>query len=211
LQLKPERTRILLAKIYASEFASVDSQIDFISQRMLTGAEDLKRELQELLERGLIQEKGTKIRLSSSGRKMIVAVMCGGAFDIIHPGHLETLEQARSLGDVLIVSVARDSTFQRNKKRSPNHGEELRRGLVSSLRIVDCAILGSESDIFETVLLLKPDIIALGYDQFHEESKISEEIRKRGLTAKVIRLESSNPEIKTSGIIAAKPDVLSGI
>jgi len=120
------------------------------------------------------------------------------------------LEQAKSLGDVLVVSVARDSTFQRNKKRPPQHPETLRQYLVSSLRCVNCAVLGSESDIFETVLLLKPDIIALGYDQLHDEAMILEEVKKRGLDVRVVRLKSSNPEIKTTSIIGGKNDNLNG-
>ena len=59
--------------------------------------------------------------------------MTGGAFDIIHPGHVETLEQAKSFGDALVVSVARDSTFQKNKKRKPQHSEILRKELCLSL------------------------------------------------------------------------------
>ena len=109
--------------------------------------------------------EGGQPHLNPSGRKLITIVMTGGAFDIIHPGHIETLEQARALGDALIVSVARDSTFEKNKKRKPQHSEVLRKNLVAAIRTVDCSVLGSETDIFETVELLKPDIIALGYDQ----------------------------------------------
>jgi cytidyltransferase-like protein len=159
------------------------------------------RELEELQSRGLLMLTNGRPELTEEGRRRIVVVMAGGSFDIIHPGHIETLEQARSLGDVLVVSVARDATFERNKKRKPNHVETLRRDLVASLRMVDCAVLGSESDIFETVELLKPDIIALGYDQFHDEGKIMEEAKRRGLIIKVVRLKSSNPDIKTTAII----------
>ena len=47
---------------------------------------------------------------------------------------------------------------------------------------------------------MSPDIIALGYDQFHNEDGFRKELSKRGLTVKVVRLDSSVPEIKTSKI-----------
>lgn len=142
---------------------------------------------------------------------MITVVMTGGAFDIIHPGHVETLQQAKALGDVLVVSVARDLTFERNKKRKPEHDEGLRKLLVSSLKAVDLALLGSQSDIFQTVEIIKPDIIALGYDQAHDEEMISRESEKRGLSVRVVRLKSTNPDIKTTAIINRNSGVLSGL
>lgn len=205
------RKKILLAKVYASQFAPEDSPINFIADAVCTSVDELDDELKFLEDEGLVDLVGGVPSLSAIGRKMIVVVMTGGAFDIIHPGHIETLDQAKSLGDVLIVSVARDVTFERNKKRRPQHGEVLRRLLVSSVKSVDCAILGSESDIFETVLFLKPDIIALGYDQSHDEEKISEEVKKRGLNVKVVRLKSSNPDIKTTTIIGRSSGALTGL
>jgi cytidyltransferase-like protein len=210
LLLNDDRTRNLLAKIYASQFSS-DDGIDDIARILFVDPEHLKSELEVLKDRGLITLADNRPLLTANGRKKILVVMTGGAFDIIHPGHIETLEQAKSLGDVLMVSVARDSTFERNKKRKPQHNETLRRKLVSSLRCVDDAVLGSETDIFETVDLLKPDIIALGYDQSHDEEKILEEVKRRGLSVKVVRLKSSNPDIKTTAIISQSRDALTGL
>src|SRR6202035_2286777 len=112
-------------------------------------------ELSELEKRNLVKLSESSPFLTLQGRKEIVAVMTGGAFDILHPGHIETLEQARALGDALIVSVARDSTYERNKNRKPHHQELQRRKLVAAVRAVDASVLGSEVDIFETVVLLK--------------------------------------------------------
>ena len=72
--------------------------------------------------------------------------------------------------------------------------------LVSSLKFVDIAILGHDGDIFKTVEFVKPNIIALGYDQAHQEKYIIEECRKRGLNAQVVRLQSPMPELKSSSI-----------
>lgn len=203
-----DRTKLFLCKVYASQFASDGSVMEFIKKSGAIEPDKIRKKLEDLQCLGLVEFTNGQPLLTESGRKSIVVVMTGGSFDIIHPGHVETLDQARALGDVLVVSVARDKTFERNKRRPPQHGELLRRYLVSSLRSVDCAVLGSETDIFETVLLLKPDVIALGYDQHHEEAKILEEVRKRGLNVRVVRLKSSNPDIKTSAIISQDPEKL---
>ena len=48
-------------------------------------------------------------------------VLAGGVFDIIHPGHIHTLNAAKALGDVLVVAIATDNTAQKMKKRPPLH------------------------------------------------------------------------------------------
>jgi len=196
-----DRSKSILAKIYASKFVEEIRPLEFLVQMLSTDDSHLASELSLLEDRNLISNADSAPALTPEGRKALVIVMTGGAFDILHPGHIETLEQARALGDALIVSVARDSTFEKNKKRKPQHNELLRRKLVSAVRSVDAGVLGSETDIFETVLLLRPDIIALGYDQSHNESKILAEVQKRGLDVKVVRLKSSVPDIKSSSII----------
>jgi cytidyltransferase-like protein len=211
LQTNDVRARVILAKVYASQYTEGQSSVEFLARAAATDLAHVLVELEDLQKLGWIEWASGRPLLTASGRKKIIVVMAGGAFDILHPGHIETLEQARSLGDVLVVSVARDSTFERNKKRKPQHGEELRRNLVSAVRAVDLAVLGSETDIFETVELLKPDIIALGYDQFHEESMITEEAKRRGVTVRVIRLKSSNPGIKTSSLINSDAQSRSGL
>jgi cytidyltransferase-like protein len=196
-----DRQKRILAKIYASQFVKGVSPMAFISSSLETDTESFTRELAVLVQNNLVSMKGGNPSLTPTGRKTIVVVMAGGSFDIIHPGHIETLQQARSLGDSLIVSVARDATFRKNKKREPQHNEALRQKLVSSLRVVDTAVLGSETDILETAVMLKPDIVALGYDQTHSEASIQNDLLKRGLSVKVVRLKSSIPEVKTSTLL----------
>ena len=127
-------------------------------------------------------------------------VLAGGVFDIIHPGHIHTLNDAKKLGDVLVVVIATDKTAVKMKKRKPLHNAELRRELVSSLTMVDLCIIGDEEDIFKTVDLVKPEIIALGYDQTHQEKFITDGCKKINLDVKVARLESPRPETSSSGI-----------
>ena len=127
-------------------------------------------------------------------------VLAGGVFDIIHPGHIHTLTAAKALGDVLVVAIATDKTAQKMKKMSPLHDQELRCELVSSLSMVDEAIVGHEEDIFETVKEVKPDIIALGYDQIHQEKFISDGCKRISLDVKIVRLQSPIPKLSSSEI-----------
>jgi len=133
----------------------------------------------------------------SSTKKTVLA---GGVFDIIHPGHIHTLNAAKALGDVLVVAIATDKTAQKMKKRQPLHNQELRRELVSCLSMVDKAIVGHEDDIFETVRAIKPDIIVLGYDQVHQEQFISDGCKRINLDVEIVRLQSPVPELSSSEI-----------
>ena len=127
-------------------------------------------------------------------------VLAGGVFDIIHPGHIHTLTAAKALGDVLVVAIATDKTAQKMKKMQPLHDQELRCELVNSLSMVDEAIIGHEENIFETVKEIKPDIIALGYDQIHQEKFISDGCKQISLDIEIVRLESPIPKLSSSEI-----------
>ena len=114
-------------------------------------------------------------------------VMATGTFDLLHMGHIFYLREAKKLGDELVCVVARDSTV-RKLKHEPVTPEDMRLSIIRELKIVDKAILGNENDMFQTVEIIKPDIIALGYDQVHDEKKINKELKKRNIKAKIIRL-----------------------
>ena len=146
-----------------------------------------------------MNENGMKTlsEIQNSSSKIVLA---GGVFDIIHPGHINTLNAAKKLGDVLVVVVATDKTAVKMKKRQPLHNAQLRQELVSSLNMVDLCIIGDEEDIFKTVDLVKPHIIALGYDQTHQEKFITEGCKKIDLDVRVARLESPRPETSSSVI-----------
>src|SRR3954471_1404585 len=79
------------------------------------------------------------------GRK---AVLANGCFDILHVGHVRYLEDARALGDVLIVAVNSDSSMRLIKDaRRPILNEEDRVALVSAVRCVDYVVLFEEKDV----------------------------------------------------------------
>lgn len=117
----------------------------------------------------------------------MVRVMATGVFDLLHPGHIYFLDEAKKLGDELVVVVARDSTAKRFK-HVPITSEASRVQMVASLKPVDRAVLGNEGNIFAILDELRPDVIALGFDQAHDEAKVQEECRRRGLATKVVRL-----------------------
>ena len=133
----------------------------------------------------------------SASKKIVLA---GGVFDIIHPGHIHTLNAAKALGDVLVVAIATDKTAQKMKKRPPLHNQESRRELVSCLSMVDIAMIGHEVDIFETVKEIKPNIIVLGYDQVHQDKFIADGCKRINLDVEIVRLQSPVPELSSSDI-----------
>ena len=136
--------------------------------------------------------------LKKSPTKKIV--LAGGVFDIIHPGHIHTLNAAKALGDILVVVIATDKTARKMKKRPPLHNQESRRDLVSCLTMVDMAIIGHEEDIFETVKEVKPNIIVLGYDQVHQDKFIGDGCKRINLDVEIVRLQSPVPELSSSDI-----------
>ncbi|KKG03932.1 FAD synthase [Methanosarcina mazei] len=128
-------------------------------------------------------------------------VLATGTFDILHPGHVYFLAQAKALGDELFVIIARDSNVTHKPK--PVIPEEQRLEMVDALKAVNKAILGSEKDMFEPLREIKPDIIALGYDQRFDTEILEKELTKRGLPAKVVRIPLSKecPLCSTGTII----------
>ena len=133
----------------------------------------------------------------------MVRVLATGTFDLLHPGHIFYLSKARKLGDELYVIVARESMIRHKPK--PVIPDEQRVKMVDSLAIVDKAVLGSESDMFEPIREIKPDIIALGFDQTFDIQQLEKELMERGLTARVVRVsESSTCPLCSTGKIIKK-------
>ena len=118
----------------------------------------------------------------------MVRVLATGTFDLLHPGHLLYLSRARALGDELYVIVARDSMIKHKPK--PIVPEKQRLTMVQALRMVDAAMLGSETDMFLPLREIKPDIIALGKNQFFNEKELEAKLSINGIKAKVIRIQS---------------------
>ncbi|HUT17143.1 MAG TPA: adenylyltransferase/cytidyltransferase family protein [Acidobacteriota bacterium] len=127
---------------------------------------------------------------SKHGKKRVV--LASGVFDLLHLGHVKFLEEAKKAGGKdaeLLVIIARDSTVEKNKGRKPIMPENQRRALVESLKVVDEAVLGFEEfDIGDVIERIKPDVIALGYDQADMEKRVQEYVDKHKLNVKVVRI-----------------------
>ena len=182
---------------------------EIIKKKNMLSNEQINEKITQLIQKNLVNED--KNTLSEIGRDSLRIVLAGGVFDIIHPGHISTLNAAKVLGDVLVVVVATDNTAVKMKKRKPIHNQEQRQELVNSLGVVDLCLIGQENDIFKTVNLVKPQIIALGYDQIHQEQFITEGCKKIKLNAKVARLQSPIPESSSSKIEKEYGESIHGI
>lgn len=187
----------IISALYVSSLSDEDP-IYMIRKKLPVNPDHLKAKIDFLAKNGFVEED--KKTLTDIGRSSIRVVLAGGVFDIIHPGHLHTLRGAKALGNVLIVVVATDQTAQKMKSRIPLHNMELRRDLVNALSMVDYAVVGHEGDIFKTVAHVKPDIIALGYDQVHQEKFITDGCKKINVNVSIARLQSPVPDIKSSKI-----------
>ncbi len=174
------------------------SAFEIIKKKSLLSDDVINSKIDELIKNQLVNEDRTT--LTEIGRDSLHVVLSGGVFDIIHPGHISTLNAAKALGDVLVVVVATDNTSEKMKKRKPLHTQEQRQELVNSLSMVDLCLVGQEADIFKTVNRVRPQIIALGYDQVHQEKFITDGCKRINLNAKVARLQSPTPEIASSKI-----------
>lgn len=122
-------------------------------------------------------------------------VMVFGAFDGLHPGHLDFFLQAKKLGDFLIVSVGTDKNVEKIKGKKALFNQDERRELVSHIDVVDEAVIGSEEDFYKHIAELAPDVICLGYDQWASEEEVGKELAKVGLgDVSVVRLEPFDQE-----------------
>lgn len=127
------------------------------------------------------------VRIEADAGRRKVRVMTTGVFDLIHIGHVRMLEAAKKLGDELIVVIARDETVRR-MKHDPINPEDVRRQIVASLRSVDRAVLGNVGDIYRIVAELRPEVVALGYDQAFQEDEVRRRCAGHGVDVRVVRL-----------------------
>jgi cytidyltransferase-like protein len=192
--------KAILTALYISTLEPEISPLEFLKNRTTLSEDMYNLRIKDMIKNGFV-ENSNPPKLTFFGRGLLKVVLIGGVFDIVHPGHIHTLKDAKSQGDVLVVVVARSSTALRiNKQRKIYHDENLRKELVSSIRYVDYAIIGREGTLYDTVDFVKPDIIALGYDQVHTEKEIAVNCAKRGINTRIIRLNTPIPGSKSTQI-----------
>ncbi len=104
-----------------------------------------------------------------------------GCFDLIHPGHVQYLEEVRALGDFLIVGLNSDTSVRRLKGPSrPLQDEWARARILLGLRSVDAVICFDEDTPMELIQALRPDILAKGGDYTPEAVVGKDIVEARG-------------------------------
>jgi D-beta-D-heptose 7-phosphate kinase/D-beta-D-heptose 1-phosphate adenosyltransferase len=118
-------------------------------------------------------------QLQSRGQKV---VFTNGCFDLLHPGHVAYLEQARSLGDALIVGVNTDASVRRLAKGAarPVTPEADRARVLAALACVDRVALFDEDTPLELITALQPDVLVKGGDYKLAEIVGREVVQARG-------------------------------
>ncbi len=103
--------------------------------------------------------------IAASQRKGERAVFTNGCFDILHLGHIRYLEQAKALGDKLVVALNSDASVRKLKGESrPIFSEQTRANLVAALECVDYVIIFSQATPLVLIKALKPDVLVKGGD-----------------------------------------------
>lgn len=142
-------------------------------------------------EKTMLVRRGKKYFLEPKFRNQLKVVLTGGVFDILHIGHLYTLQEAKKYGDILVVVVASDRTATR-EKRKPMNGEKARLEMVRALSCVDYALLGGAKRE-QMVKRVGADAIVFGYDQrvfLNERDYKVVKLKKKfgGLSAKTTKI-----------------------
>ncbi|MEO5359475.1 MAG: D-glycero-beta-D-manno-heptose 1-phosphate adenylyltransferase [Nitrospirota bacterium] len=104
--------------------------------------------------------------VNNKGKKI---VFTNGCFDIIHAGHVQYLQEARALGDMLIVAVNSDDSIRRLKPRRPIVPQAQRALVLSALAVVDYVLIFDEDTPFEVISALRPDVLVKGGDWKKED------------------------------------------
>ena len=129
-------------------------------------------------------------------------VLAFGTFDLLHAGHEHYLRRAKALGDRLVVVVARDATVRAVKGHDPVRPERSRLGAVARLPSVDRAVLGMPGpDKLRIVEKIRPDVIALGYDQLAFTAGLENRLAAAGLRPRIVRISAYLPDVHKSSLL----------
>jgi D-beta-D-heptose 7-phosphate kinase/D-beta-D-heptose 1-phosphate adenosyltransferase len=108
-------------------------------------------------------------------------IFTNGCFDLLHPGHVYTLTQAKALGDVLVVGVNSDASVKRLKGPTrPILNERERATVLAALTVVDYVTIFPEDTPLDLIRLLRPDVLVKGGDWGAEAVIGKEEVEAYG-------------------------------
>lgn len=134
--------------------------------------------------------------LKRAGKKI---VFTNGCFDLLHPGHVKLLEQARSLGDTLIVGINSDGSVRRNKGvNRPVMPERERAEILAGLAAVDYVVVFDEATPRELIAEIVPNILVKGSDWGADEIVGREDVEGAGGRVVSIPVE---PGFSTTNLI----------
>lgn len=124
-------------------------------------------------------------------------IMIFGTFDGLHKGHLNFFKQAKNLArkSFLIVSIARDRNVWKLKGEYPNKNEVERMRLIRKNKLVNKVVLSGLKNHLPHIVRENPDIIALGYDQKAYVKNLKIDLKKKGISVKIIRLKPFREKI----------------
>jgi len=116
-------------------------------------------------------------------------VFTNGCFDILHPGHIHILDQAKSYGDILIVGLNSDESIKKLKgPKRPKVSQKDRLRILSSIKFVDYAILFEEDTPLKLIKKIKPNILVKGGDYNSDDIVGSEFVKSNGGEIKIVQL-----------------------
>lgn len=130
-----------------------------------------------------------------------ILVMVFGTFDYLHAGHENLFIQARELGNEIITVIARDKTVKTIKGEYPDHNEKERLINLKATNWSNHIMLGNSKDKTKIIKEYRPNVIALGYDQFAFTYRLEKFLMDIRLDAKIVRLKPYRPDMYKSSII----------
>lgn len=131
-----------------------------------------------------------------AGRKV---VFTNGCFDIIHVGHVRYLQEAKALGDILVVGLNTDKSVQKLKGPSrPVQSEDARAEVMAALACVDAVTLFDEDTPEELIKNVRPDVLVKGGDYKVEDIVGGPFVQRYGGTVKTLQFV---PGFSTSSIL----------
>jgi rfaE bifunctional protein nucleotidyltransferase chain/domain len=135
-------------------------------------------------------------RLRAEGRRV---VFTNGVFDILHPGHVRYLAEARAQGDALVVAVNSDRSVRAIKgPERPVNAEQERAEVLAALAAVDAVVVFDEDDPHDIISAIQPDVLVKGADWAADRIVGRDVVEARG--GRVIRIAFA-PGFSTTGII----------
>lgn len=140
---------------------------------------------------GVVSEDELKVIVKQSKTRGEKIVMTNGCFDILHPGHISYLENARKLGDRLIVAVNTDESVKRLKGESrPINDLNARMAVLAGLASVDWVVPFGEDTPQRLIGEILPDLLVKGGDYKPEEISGSQEVWANGGEVRVLNFEN---------------------